>query len=369
MPNPNVIVSTSIRLIPDLDKPADELLKSERGLMVELDEKRQLRLDPEDPRSAEMANILNGLSKIKQPVYLEVDPEKESISRILIPYVTRVNHIKETDGGMFEVELELSHARHYLSRESEDYRELEKKLSEAQRSKDYLIVTEEDTNEIIDVRKYPGDEKFPDFPRPEPLPKKWRWWFCWPWKYKYCWPFRWFFCVSKTKAKQVFDTLNATSCDPLTVPPPCIPFLYPDDGCWGRAHEMCRLMINMNLKPKKVWIQGSLHVVTKNKPTCHVYWGWHVAPTLCVRKGWFFATERMVMDPSLFNGPVSKSTWKGVQDDPSAILTDSAASAFYLWSNATDPTYTQTNQVLATYRLKLQTRSLNHGPPPYANCP
>src|SRR6184192_74804 len=98
--------------------------------------------------------------------------------------------------------------------------------------------------------------------------------------------------------------MNATTCDPLTVPPPCIPFLFPDDGCWGRAHEMRRLMVNLGLEPKKVWITAShdvaLHPSTRNNPACSVSWRWHVAPTLCVRGRWFFNTQRMVIDPALF---------------------------------------------------------------------
>jgi hypothetical protein len=128
-------------------------------------------------------------------------------------------------------------------------------------------------------------------------------------------------------------------------------------------------MINLGLKPKKVWIQGSLYVSTKNNPNCGVWWGWHVAPTLCVRGPGFLQTQSTVIDPSLFTIPVSKAEWKSVQGDPIATLTDSDASIFYLWGNVTDPAYTQTNQVLATYRLQLQVRSLQQGPPPYANCP
>jgi hypothetical protein len=172
-----------------------------------------------------------------------------------------------------------------------------------------------------------------------------------------------------TKAQKVFDAMNATSCDPLTVPVPCIPFLYPDDGCWARAHEMCRLMINMGLSPKKVWIKGDLYVSTKNNPNCHVSWGWHVAPTLCVRGPRMFQTQRMVIDPSLFTTPISKATWKGKQGDPNATLTDSDASIYYLWGNVTDPTYTETNKFLAIYRLQLKNRVIKYGPPPYANCP
>ena len=175
--------------------------------------------------------------------------------------------------------------------------------------------------------------------------------------------------MSARRAQAAFDALSITTCNPLTVPPPCIPFLYPDDGCWGRAHEMCRLMIAMGLAPQKVWIQGQLHVATRNNPNCFVDWGWHVAPTLCVRGPRFFQTQPLVMDPALFTTPVPKPTWKGVQGDPAATLTDSAAAIFYLWGNVTDPTYSQTNQVLATYRLQLQVRALNLGPPPYAYCP
>jgi hypothetical protein len=126
-------------------------------------------------------------------------------------------------------------------------------------------------------------------------------------------------------------------------------------------------MIDTNLAPRKVWIQGNLHVATRNNPNCEVWWGWHVAPTLCVRGRWLFQTMEMVIDPSLFTTPVSKSTWKGVQGDPNATLTDSDASD-YLWGE-TDPTYAKTDDRLAYYRLQLQNRTTQFGPPPYANCP
>ncbi len=375
MPDPNATVSTVIRIEPPLERPAAELLRAEGGLSVELEEGRRARLDPDDPRSVGFAQILDGLSKQRLPVYLEVDPETSAVTRLLIPHVTRVVGIRPIDVGVLGVELELSHARHVLRRGAPDFEELERQLRETLESGASVILTETDEHEIIDVRAYtPGPEGPPrPFPRPELPPRlRWPWsWikellglWRWPW-----WPWWWFRCMSATKAQQVFDAMNATSCDPLTVPPPCIPFLYPDDGCWGRAHEMCRLMLNMGLKPKKVWIQGTLYVSTKNNPSCGVWWGWHVAPTLCVRGPGLFQTQEMVIDPSLFATPVSRATWKGVQEDPNATLTDSDASIFYLWGSITDPTYAQTNQVLALYRLQLQNRAIQQGPPPYANCP
>jgi len=372
MPNPNAVVLKVIRFEPPLDRTPAEMLRAERGLSVELEGARRVRLDPTDPRSVGFTQILDGLSKQRLPVYLEIDPATSAITRLLIPHVTRVIGIRHIDEDVLGVELERSHARHVLRRGNPDFGELERQLREALRNGALIVLTENDAHEIIDIRGYTPDSEGPPLPflKPGPLPRMpwpWRWiksiW-CWCW-----WPWWWFRCISATKAQQVFNGMNATSCNPLTVPPPCIPFLYPDDGCWGRAHEMCRLMINMGLSPKKVWIQGSLYVNTKNNPNCHVWWGWHVAPTLCVRGKGFFQTQSMVIDPSLFTTPVSKATWKGVQGDPSATLTDSDASIFYLWGSVTDPTYTQTNQVLATYRLHLLNRAIQYGPPPYVYCP
>ena len=127
-------------------------------------------------------------------------------------------------------------------------------------------------------------------------------------------------------------------------------------------------MIALGLGPQKVWIRGNLDVQTKNNPSCHVRWGWHVAPTLCVRGPGFFQTQRMVIDPSLFTNPITEAAWKGVQGDVNATLTDTDASQYWP-SGGTDPAYVDTNFRLAYYRLQLQNRALQFGSPPYANCP
>jgi glutaminase-like protein len=370
-------VSTVKRLEPPLDGSPAELLRAPDGLTVELADGQRVRLDPEDPRSPGFAQILDALREQRLPVYLELDRETAGIARLLIPHVARVIGIRPYEGDALAIELDASHALHVLRPDTHDREELEQRLREAERMGSAVVVTETDAHEIIDVRDYTPDPEgpslpFPKFPPPRQPPTRWLiqpllallarlwWWVCLPWWW-------WFRCLSTTKAQQVFDAMNSTSCAPLTVPAPCIPFLYPDDGCWGRAHEMCRLMINMGLQPGKVWIQGGLHANTRNNPNCYVNWGWHVAPTLCVRGSHFFASQRMVIDPSLFTTPVSETQWKSVQGDPSATLTDTAASDF-LWG-ATDPSYTQTNQVLIFYRLQLQSRSIQYGAPPYANCP
>lgn len=177
--------------------------------------------------------------------------------------------------------------------------------------------------------------------------------------------------VTLQRARELFNLVNARLCCPASAPAPCIPFQYPDDGCWGRAHEMCRLMIAEGEQPDKVWIYGNLKVDTANNPACYVAWGWHVAPTLLVSAGSY--PEIYVIDPSLFNEPVPQGTWVGVQGDPTPTVEPSNASVFYRSKGGGyvvyDPTYSETQQVLTTYRNNLKLRSASAaGPPPYFAC-
>jgi hypothetical protein len=339
-----------------------EITRDERGGNVILVDGKTVRFDPADKRASAFASILDDLRQRKMPVYIETDPASGFIKRVYLPKLVRVERISETPDGV-SVTFEQSHARHVVRRDSADAAELLQALRQAGKER-WLAVTVNDAAEILDVRPY--DPPF-ELPRLEPPPARAQWWT------SIWWPWNWFGCVTKTRAQQLFNLCAATTCNPLTVPPPCIPFLYPDDGCWGRAHEMCRLMINAGANPRKVWIYGSLHTLTKNNPNCFVNWGWHVAPTLCVRKWWCwpFSSEEQVIDPSLFTTPVSKATWKSVQGDPNATFVSTSADVFSRWNgDQPDPGYVQTNIVLANYRAQLQLRSLGPaGPPPYANCP
>lgn len=375
MPNENAIVSTSIQFNLEGDQAADRTLREGQSVDVELDDGRRARLTPEDPRSVGFAALLYGIHREQRPVYLEVDPGTQAITRILVPHVARVIDISRAAGAI-EVTLDESHARHFLPAEATDAEEVEGALRGAHERRTQMIITEDDQHRIIDVRDFRGPEggRSP-FVRLEadldvqPPPRLAIWRILdWLWRY-ISMPFWWWFrCLPPAQAQLVFDSMAATSCAPLTVPSPCIPFLYPDDGCWARAHEMCRLMIGMGLSPKKVWIDGNLHVATRNNPQCMVYWGWHVAPTLCVRGTELFSSQRMVIDPSLFTTPVTEAAWMAVQGDPAATLTDTSADQ-YSHGGGTDPTYSDTNSRLAFYRLQLQARAVQVGPPPYAMCP
>src|SRR6185437_14036610 len=106
MPNSNAIVSTTIRLEPPLDRGAEEMLRAEPGLAVELDGGRRARLDPTDPRSPGLARVLDGLSSQHLPVYLEIEPTTDTITRLLIPLIARVIDIRPGAEGTLDVELD-----------------------------------------------------------------------------------------------------------------------------------------------------------------------------------------------------------------------------------------------------------------------
>src|SRR5713226_5091552 len=165
MPNPNAVVSRTIRLDPPLDRAAAEMLRAERGLSVELEGGRRVRLDPANPRSPGFAQILDGLSKQHLPVYVEIDPATEAITRLLIPHVARVASISSSQGAL-DVELDPSHARHVLPLGQPDSAGLERQLREALKGGGPVIVTEDDAHNIIDIRAFtPASEGLlPPFP-------------------------------------------------------------------------------------------------------------------------------------------------------------------------------------------------------------
>lgn len=390
MANPNAILATRIRFDPPLEgRDIGEALAADGGQSVDLGDDRRIRLDPQDPRSVGFTTVLRELARLGRPAYLELEAASGAIDRILIPELGHVLSIRPHSGPMggIEIRLDLSHARHVLPAGSDDFEALAAALLEALESRRPIALVEDFEGRVIDVREFTPDPDGPLPPLPEPggepfpLPVKvkvpWRprrWWE-WPW-----WPFwrlwllidllRWWLrCPNGTGAQAVFDALAATSCDPLTVPAPCIPFRYPDDGCWARASEMCRLMVAMGRDPAKVWIRGDLEVISQNKPGCHVYWGWHVAPTLCVRGAFPWTVTRMVIDPSLFTTPVTEAQWKAIQGDPGATLTETSRDVYWPNVHDTDPTYYWTNIDLATYRIALYNRAHSSvGPPPYT-CP
>jgi len=105
-----------------------------------------------------------------------------------------------------------------------------------------------------------------------------------------------------------------------------IPFKFPADGCYARAHVMIKRMAErygLDIDSiQKIFIEGNLIIQTDyvypglNDNT--IEWRYHVAPLLNVQDTHGTITL-YVIDPSLFDHPVTIEEWKRYMNDPDAI--------------------------------------------------
>jgi Glutaminase len=350
MPNPNALVDFVGPAPLPLEALAPGPTAVPHYVTIPFQSGRSGRLDLSKPHASVWAGVLDSMRQSNLPAYVEIDPATSEITNLLVPLSVGVENITPVMNDR-EIELVISHAKHFLRATNPDFHQLLEALERARVNKTLVAVTETADHDIIDIRPLPGTSVTARLEGPTeeiagPSPAV---------------------SVTLAQAQQMFDLVSPKICCPATAAAPCIPFNYPDDGCWARAHEMCRLMIAAGITPNKVWIFGNLRAASQNNPNCQVLWGWHVAPTLSV------GAETYVIDPSLFNGPVTQATWAGVQGDPNRVLIPSPASTFWRNQNPasaiTDPAYTQTNTELTRYRNTLRVRAVSTaGPPPYANC-
>ena len=332
-----------------VSKPVEDLPEK---VTVSFETGRSGVLDMKNPRAVVWAKLLDLQRKSNRPVYVEIDPETSVITQLLVPEPSRVMSITPQGEGDVHVVFFTSEARHYLGRENPDFQEMLDALQTAKDNETAILVTATRHDyEIIDVRPLPkalGAETPDPLSPPQPDPP-----------------------VSPQRAQDLFDLMNSKSCDACNAScdlyPHCIPFKHAYDGCYARAHEMCRLMMEEDEQPEKVWIYGSLHVDTPNVHECGVNWGWHVAPTLMVTTP-SGQPEKYVIDPSLCTTPVTVAAWKALQGDSSATLEYTTWEPF--WSDRTtpDPDFLLTNHYLELKCLYLQDDCVLYGPPPY-DCP
>ncbi|MFX1469498.1 MAG: protein-glutamine glutaminase family protein [Promethearchaeota archaeon] len=327
-----------------IDKPVEELPDI---VTVTFTGGRSGILDMKYPRAVHWANVIDRLKRGNRPVYVEIDQETNIITKLLIPLIQKVHSLTPDERGNIIVKLIPSAAIHILLQSDPNFNEMRTILQEALDENSEVLVTEtRDEHEIIDVRKSPRPPQAPSDPAPDPPPDP---------------------PVSEARAQELFDDMNSLSCSPCAPSSSCIPFKFPDDGCWARAHKMCYLMNQDGEDPEKVWIEDSLHVTTSNHPNCSVSWRYHVAPTLTVSTS--EGDVRRVIDPSLFDNPVSVDVWKDEQGNPGASLRYTAWTDYY--DGSTDPDLSNTEYYLEIYRDQLQDRCLEYGPPPYScikNC-
>ncbi|MCC7442581.1 MAG: hypothetical protein IT285_13165 [Bdellovibrionales bacterium] len=106
--------------------------------------------------------------------------------------------------------------------------------------------------------------------------------------------------ISSTEAARMWELLASSE---------HIPFRYPDDGCYARAHEMSRILELNGIYSRKVFILGDLRADTPYAPGGSVDWRFHVAPVVNVLKPDGGSVE-MVFDPSIMTGPVPFEEWR-----------------------------------------------------------
>lgn len=91
-----------------------------------------------------------------------------------------------------------------------------------------------------------------------------------------------------------------------------IAFGYMKEGCPARAHLLCQRLLKAGIKPSKAWaIEDSPTLYTKMPDGKEGKWWFHVAPTIPVKQD-NGSIEDMIIDPSLFDGPVTKEEWGNI---------------------------------------------------------
>ncbi len=107
--------------------------------------------------------------------------------------------------------------------------------------------------------------------------------------------------LSVTEAVALFDRL--ANMDHLA-------FDWAKEGCYARAHLMCREIQDHGHMPSKAWAferdGGKLSLSTPEKGI--VEWWYHVAPALPVQRA-SGEVQICVFDPAIFDGPVPLEQW------------------------------------------------------------
>ena len=121
-------------------------------LTVTFADGRQGHLNLSDYRSRVWAQVLQNLYQAGRPAYVEIDPRSRLITQLLQPLRFTVAEIRRVDGGL-EVDLNISHGRHYVRRGNPDFEELRDVLESARKRGREVLVTETlNEHEIIHVQ-------------------------------------------------------------------------------------------------------------------------------------------------------------------------------------------------------------------------
>lgn len=85
-----------------------------------------------------------------------------------------------------------------------------------------------------------------------------------------------------------------------------ISYNYAGDGCYARAHRMRQIILNSGYDCAKQFIYGNLSA--RSVSGCCANWSYHVAPLVRFRDS-NGQIQLRILDPSLFNHPVTQAEW------------------------------------------------------------
>jgi Glutaminase len=102
-----------------------------------------------------------------------------------------------------------------------------------------------------------------------------------------------------------------------------IAYSFLEDGCYARAHLMCKKIMDCGFTPRKAWIfyKGSrarTPTPRKKLPGGVDYGVYHVAPVVEVKDG--AQVEFRILDPSYFRNAVSIDEWRCVECSKTNLL-------------------------------------------------
>lgn len=108
--------------------------------------------------------------------------------------------------------------------------------------------------------------------------------------------------LSVTEAIALFDRL--ANMDHLG-------FDWAKEGCYARAHLMCREIQEHGHMPSKAWAFEEEGLTLQTPARGQVQWWYHVAPALPVQRN-NGAIEMCVFDPAIYDGPVPVDQWSSM---------------------------------------------------------
>lgn len=153
--------------------------------------------------------------------------------------------------------------------------------------------------------------------------------------------------MTEAQAQKKFDEFKARK---------DIPWNYPNDCCYNRAHVMAQQLQSEGIAVGKAWNYAphgtALKVNTPNDPKGFVEWGYHVAPTVPVQ-GADGQVRTLVFDPSITDKPVTPDQWKAMQSQPASRLVLTSAEPYYRAEDgrvASTPSAAEVEQIFDDHR-------------------